>query len=168
MDANLITLSLLLPVAVVFDLRERRIPNGLVAVGLAFGLALGALDGGVHELGARFIGALFGLAVLFPFFALRLVGAGDVKLMAAVGSLTGPAPLLPIALFTFIAGGVLALVALAVTRSAGTALGNLKALLVAASFRVSPQDLGLRTAVRVPYAVAIAAGVAGWAMFVRG
>lgn len=165
MDKNLVMLSLLLLLAVACDLRERRIPNALIGVGLALGLVFGALAGGLNEVGSRSLGAFAGLAALFPFFALRMLGAGDVKLMAVVGSFTGASALLPILLYTFIAGGALALIAFAVTRSASTAFANLRMMLAAVALRVPGgiREMGFQTAVRLPYAIAIALGVGFWA-----
>jgi prepilin peptidase CpaA len=97
-------------VACATDLRSARIPNaltfGAVAAALLFHLL--APQGG----GAMFIGAglLAGLLVFFPFFALGALGAGDVKLMAALGAWIGWAATVQVALYGAIAGGVLAVV----------------------------------------------------------
>ena len=56
------------------------------------------------------LGLFVGLAVFFPLFALGAMGAGDVKLMAAVGAWIGAKPILYVALYGSVAGGVLALV----------------------------------------------------------
>src|SRR5512133_3237123 len=73
-----------------FDVRSHRIPNGLVVVGMATGVACNALvasgigfvsalhPGGLGVLGAV-AGALTGLALLFPLYLMRGMGAGDVK-----------------------------------------------------------------------------------------
>ena len=50
-----------------------------------------------------------GLAVFFPFFALGGMGAGDVKLMAAIGAWLGPGMALMTALYGAVAGGILAI-----------------------------------------------------------
>ena len=105
MHATLILLLLLLVVACWFDWRERRIPNGLIVSGMVAFAVAAMIDGGVAALLNAFAGFLAGLLVLLPFFALRLVGAGDVKLMAVVGGFTGAKALLPIVLYTFIAAG---------------------------------------------------------------
>jgi len=71
-------------------------------------------------------GLLVGLVVFFPFFALGGMGAGDVKLMAAIGAWLGPALAILTALYGAIAGGVLAI---AVALSSGylkTAFANLR------------------------------------------
>lgn len=86
--------------AVFCDLRWRKVPNLLVLAGvvgallsLAFGAALPGLDWP-----AAFVGSGAAFAVLLPFYALRLMGAGDVKFAAALGLWVGLAPLAPIAI----------------------------------------------------------------------
>ncbi len=75
------------------------------------------------------LGLLAGLLVFFPFFALGAMGAGDVKLMAALGVWIGWQPVLQVALFGAVAGGVLA-VGVALWRGyLRTALKNIGALL---------------------------------------
>lgn len=97
-------------VATVVDLRTRRIPNvltGAMAV-LGVGFAAAGLTG--VTLGASIIGLALGLALMMPGHLLGATGAGDVKLMGAVGAVAGPALVLNAFLLTAVAGGVLALV----------------------------------------------------------
>ena len=67
---------------------------------------------------------MFGFALMLPGHVLGATGAGDVKLMAAVGAIVGPAVVLKAFLFTAVAGGVLAVaVALRRRRLAATLAG---------------------------------------------
>jgi prepilin peptidase CpaA len=95
--------------ATVWDLRSRRIPNTLT-----FGAALAAVLvhaylGGVSGAGWAVAGWMVGVAFFFPIFALGGMGAGDVKLLAALGAWLGPGPVVWVALFSLIAGGVIGL-----------------------------------------------------------
>lgn len=104
-------LTVLLLAACVSDLRTRRIPNLLTlsgaGLGLVLGLILGGASGGLGALG----GLAIGFAALIPFYALGGLGAGDVKLMAAAGSLLGsPLESLHAVLYSAVAGAVLSLV----------------------------------------------------------
>ena len=97
-------------IAAVWDLRTRRIPNFLT-----FGAALAAIaahgySGGVFGAGWSLTGWLVGVAFFFPIFALGGMGAGDVKLLAALGAWLGPGAAMWVALFSLLAGGVLGLV----------------------------------------------------------
>lgn len=97
-------------VAAIWDLKSRRIPNVLT-----FGAALAAIvaHGSVEGLsgaGWSAAGWLVGVAFFLPFFALGGMGAGDVKLLAALGAWLGPGATVWVALYSLIAGGVLGLV----------------------------------------------------------
>jgi len=94
-------------VAALIDVRTGRIPNVLTASTAAFGLLLAA-GGGMTALTAALIGGAAGLALMTPGYLLGGTGAGDVKLMAALGTLLGPAATVWAFLLTAIAGGALA------------------------------------------------------------
>jgi len=111
---TLFVLSVGLAVAVYTDVRTRRIPNWLTA-GIAaagFGMAMGG--GSVSPLQAM-LGLLAGLALMMPGHVIGATGAGDVKLLAAIGAVLGPDMTLRAFLYSAIAGGVFAL-AIAVRR----------------------------------------------------
>ena len=102
-------------VAVVFDLRTRRIPNILTFGAAAAALIYAVYDGGLSGLGLAAAGWLAAAALFFPFFALGGTGAGDVKLLAALGAWLGPIESVWLAMFAAMAGGVLGL-AVAIAR----------------------------------------------------
>jgi prepilin peptidase CpaA len=157
-------LAVLVIAAALFDLRTRRIPNWLCAAGLLAGFACQIAE--LHWEGAReaTLGAALALLVYIPLFALRAVGGGDVKLMAAVGSLAGPKAWLAIFLITAIAGGVIALVIIAVKGRTGRTMRNVGILLTElvhfrAPYRVEPElDVSSGRGLRLPHGCAIAAG----------
>lgn len=95
--------------ACVTDVRSRRIPNvltfGAALAGVAFHAAAPGGQGLVHALGGWGVGVLI---FLLP-FVLGGMGAGDVKLVAALGAWLGPVEALWLALYTGVAGGVMAL-----------------------------------------------------------
>jgi prepilin peptidase CpaA len=98
----------ILCIAVFFDQRTRKIPNWLVLVGLITAMLLQISASGFAGFKQSLFGAAICLIAFFPFFALRLLGAGDVKLLTAVGAFLGPSQALIAILFTMMAGGVLA------------------------------------------------------------
>lgn len=107
----------LLVVASVSDLRSRRIPNKVVAWLAVLGLVFSTTTlPGFRGLLFGLAGLGVGFAIWFPFYPLRLLGAGDVKLFAAASAWLGPALTFKAALIAMIAGGVLALVVLALQR----------------------------------------------------
>jgi prepilin peptidase CpaA len=151
-------------VACWFDVRTRRIPNQLTFPAAALGMAAAtAAHGGPGALSSA-VGLLVGMMLFFPMFALRGLGAGDVKLMGALGAWVGATTVLGVAFYTTLAGGVLALALIVKHRYGGQAVRNLWLLLT--HWRVSglrPLDaLTLETAKgpKLPYALPIAVGLA--------
>lgn len=110
----------------VSDCRRRRVPNTLVAAGLFAAIAC-ALAGrgpfGVAPLPAMF-GAAVGLVALIPFFAMRVMGAGDVKVFAVLGVWCGAPALVGLWLAASIAAAVHALVLLVIARRSGHVLSR--------------------------------------------
>lgn len=100
-------------VAVEHDVRRMRIPNWLTFGGLAVALAVAGITAGGGGLLAALAGAGLALALTFVPFALRWLGAGDVKAMMVLGALWGPEPLVPTLFWIVLAGGALAIALLA-------------------------------------------------------
>ena len=148
-----VVLLTVLATASLFDLRERRIPNAITFPSVALGLGLGALLFGLDGLLESAKGAGLGLAMLFPLFVLRWMGAGDVKLMAAVGALKGPEFVFFACLWSAVFGGAFALVGLIRSRRLGLAVAHLYYSRIFA-----PTDGSFISAWRVPYGPAIALG----------
>src|SRR5690349_17759206 len=111
---NIGFLLLLLLAAAWSDIRSRRIPNLLVFPGAIIGLLLHALlqqeTGGLGILGSL-AGLGTGLVLLLPLYLLRIMGAGDVKLMAMTGAFLGAQETVGALLCVLLAGGGLALAA---------------------------------------------------------
>lgn len=96
----------LLAVAVVSDLRTHRIPNWLCLFGFSAGLGLQTWLGGAHGMVQALLGAGVGLLAFMPFYLLRAMGAGDVKLLMAVSTVLGPEGALIGTVFSLLAGGL--------------------------------------------------------------
>ncbi len=175
-DVRSATLVLLLVAAAVIDVRTMRIPNWLTVCGALIGLALNAalqwqllgphwaVDGLLWALG----GMAAGLALLLPLYLLRVMGAGDVKLMAMVGAFVGLQQIVPAVLCVFIAGGVFALATAVWRRSLRRLTTNVadvvQSMAVAAFAGIRPsgglapgQSIG-----RLPYGLSICAGTLAW------
>jgi prepilin peptidase CpaA len=176
----LIILCCFLALAVWNDLRTRRIPNALVfggaLLGLLFNAALPAGEGlfiapfgGIGLLKAL-AGLAVGLCLLLPMYAMRALGAGDVKLMAMIGAFTGPAAVAGITLLTLLAGGVLALLVAGVNGRLKPMLYNTWHLIKYSMLRslageVPKMEAPATPSGRLPYAVAIAAGAAPYLIY---
>ena len=88
--AGQVLLAILAIIAAVFDVRSRRIPNRLVLAGIVAGLAWNVFEYGLSGFARAGEGLGLGFILYFPLFLLRARGAGDVKLLAAIGTITGP------------------------------------------------------------------------------
>lgn len=171
-----------LAIAVFTDLRTRRVSNAVVVAGAVVALiasGLGTASNGATPGTGGFVGLLsalagiaVGFAALFPLYALRAMGAGDVKLMMMVGAFLGPMNTLGAVVLTFLAGGVLAIVMALWQRSYRQLATNLRFMLTTSAVRVAGGDSPrfeplAQTAGRMPYAVAIAAGTVLQLILVR-
>ncbi len=96
---------------VIFDVRERRIPNWLNFLAIGVGFLLHGWNG-VSSFLNSFYGCLLGLGLFIVPFVLGWIGAGDVKLMGALGALLGVTLVPRMTLYAILAGGVLALFSL--------------------------------------------------------
>ena len=104
-------LSLLLPLTAIityFDVRYRRIPNLFVLATLVGGLIINAGTGGAGGLLASAGGCLVAFVLMFVLHLFGAMGAGDVKLFAAVGAVFGTQLVVPLFLVVLLTGGVLA------------------------------------------------------------
>lgn len=143
--------------ATIVDVRTRRIPNELTAAMAVTGLGLAATGmSGVSLLGSA-IGLALGVALMLPGHVFGGTGAGDVKLMAAIGAIVGPATVVTAFFFTAIAGGVLAIAVAAQRRRLGTTLAG-TGKLVAATIGGADKLAEPIAARRFAYGPAIAIG----------
>jgi len=171
------TVALTLVMALETDLLQNRIPNVLVLLALLAGLVLneagpangregmfsyfpGAL-GGAQAL----LGALVGLGLFLPLYLAGAMGAGDVKLLAALGAFAGPMEVVGVALCIAASGGVLALAITLLRRKTGVVLANVIRIFDGLLHPGLPGprfDPATQTVLRMPYALAFALGVAGY------
>ena len=103
--------ALLIPLALIiayYDVRYRRIPNPFVLAGLVGGLVINALAGGLWGLAASVGGCLLAFGVMLVLHIFGAMGAGDVKLFAAVGAILGVKLVLPTFFVVVLTGGLLA------------------------------------------------------------
>jgi Flp pilus assembly protein protease CpaA len=97
------------------DLRRFRVPNAVTLPLLASGLVYHAATAGWPGLRLGLVGAGFGFAVLFVPYALGIMGAGDVKLLAGIGAWLGQPLTSDVLLASVICGGLYALLLTATT-----------------------------------------------------
>lgn len=146
-----------------WDLRTRRIPNALTFGAAIAAAVFHALTGGAAGLATTAAGWGLGVALFLPFFALRGLGGGDVKLLGAIGAWLGPAAVLYVAFYSTLAGGLFGVVVAVRTRYLRQALRNLKFLgtfwLTVGLQPVESVSLDQKDTPRLAYAVPVLAGL---------
>lgn len=148
-------------IAVVFDLRVRRIPNPLIIIAVAFALTYHVHQSGYAGLIFCLQGFSIGMVLLLLPFMMGGIGAGDVKLLAAIGAIKGSVFVFNTFLWMAIWGGVIAVIILIRQKRLMATLSRLKhgfmlAQLGAVRFNesLSKEEFS----VYYPYGVAIALG----------
>lgn len=156
-----------LAIASVTDVRSRRIPNKLVMwmalLGLVFSVISLPLPIGVTR---ALVSCLLGFALWIPFHALRMLGAGDVKLFAAASCWLAPSQVFAAALLSALAGGILSLVGLVIAHGLGLTTFRIAHLARDPRLLATPLPVpaGRKT---LPYGLAMAVGLAVVAWFPR-
>jgi prepilin peptidase CpaA len=151
--------ALLAAVAGYTDYRWRRIPNWLTVPGLLVGIAINSIAYGWHGTKESLLGAGLGLLVLLPFVLLRSLGAGDWKLIGALGAFLGPQQLITVLFATLLIAGIMALILIIWKKRVRQTLRNIGRLLGAlVSLHLPGQDVSLDNpeALKIPFGIALA------------
>jgi prepilin peptidase CpaA len=170
METHQVAVLILAGLACICDLRTRRIPNALTFGGAALASLYWLVAGGRIGLLTSLGGWATGAALFFPMFALGGMGAGDVKLAACLGAWLGPTTTLFVALYSALAGGVMAVAVALATGYFKTAVRNVWLLLAhwqVVGVRPLPElTLEQSRGPRLPFALPIAGGAIA-AMWLR-
>lgn len=141
------------------DWRYRRIPNWLTVPGLLAGIAVNAITGGSPGAKTSLLGAGLGLLLLLPFVVIKALGAGDWKLIGAIGACLGSARLIEVLIGSVLVAGVMAAGMIIYKGRARQALVNMGHMLRAflTMHLPGPQvSLDNPDAVKIPFGVAVA------------
>ena len=151
-----------LTIAAVFDIRKRIIPNWLTGLGLVLGIVANVWSTGLVGLRESLLGLAVGFGVMLPGYLIGGLGGGDVKLMAAIGSMVGPDALVNSWIGSVLVGGVVSLGLMVYHRRLGNALRiawhNLRIFYMKAFYRLDMPFVGLGRRFTMPYAIAIVGG----------
>jgi prepilin peptidase CpaA len=91
------------------DLHTRRIPNTITFTGAGFGVLLHSFSDGLPGMLFALAGLAVGIACLLPGYVFGQTGAGDAKLLGAVGTILGPGSTFLAGIASVLAGAILAL-----------------------------------------------------------
>ena len=148
--------------AAIHDRRSHRIPNLLTYPTMVVGLAVHGLTSGLDGLFFSAGGLALGIGILILPYLMGMMGAGDAKLMGAVGAILGPGGVFVAFLFTCVAGGIYALILLTIRHEYGKESIRrcgmvLKTFIYTGQF-VSIPASEKKDGPKLPYGVAIALG----------
>jgi prepilin peptidase CpaA len=168
-----ILLGILVAIAAIFDIRSRRIPNWLVLAGLIVGVGWNVYSSEWSGLLRAAEGLGLGFILYFPLYLIRARGAGDVKLLAAVGAVVGPGNCWWIFLLTAVLGGAIALILLMFRGRMRKTLFNVGMIIedllhFRAPYRSSDElDVTTNKGLRLPHGAMIAVGTLAFLYIAR-
>jgi len=84
-----VIVGILVSIAMIYDIRQYRVPNPLIFSGLILGFAWQIFSHGIWGVKIWFVSGIVVWMILFPFVLLRMFGAGDVKLFMVIGVFLG-------------------------------------------------------------------------------
>jgi prepilin peptidase CpaA len=155
----LVSLAILLTVALYTDIKYQRLPNYLTFSGMAVGIFYHVIFGNGFLFSVK--GLVLGTALLFIPYFLGGMGAGDAKLMGAVGAFLGAEGVFKAFILTALAGGIYAIILMIIHGCLFEALKRygmmLKVFLTIGEFIYLPPPEEIRK-IRLCYGIAIAAG----------
>jgi prepilin peptidase CpaA len=164
MNAQIIWISALafsFPAGVI-DWRTRKIPNWLTVSGFAIGVGIHAWLGAWHGVLTSLEGAGLALAILLPLVVLRALGAGDWKLMGAIGALLGPMMMLFVLLASIVVTAGMAVLRMMQAGKVKSTLVNVVTLVKGfATFGLKPNpqiSLDNPQLMKIPFGVGAAIG----------
>lgn len=153
-----VLLGLLLGLSIYFDSRYRRIPNKLTFSVIVLALFLHTIEGSVGGLLFSLKGLALGIALLLIPFSTGGMGAGDVKLLGAIGAVIGPNYVLWSIIYGAMSGGIIAAIILMRHKKLIPVLKHLWLLFCLKICKVKTHmDINI-TNIRFPYGIAIAIG----------
>ena len=156
-------------IGLITDFRSKRIPNALTFSAVAAGLMYHLTTGGSTMVLQSVEGMMLGLGLFMIAYLMGGMGAGDAKLVGALGAMLGPRAIVNVALFTAIAGGIYALGIIILRRESKNVIRNginsLGVFVLTRDFSLlsTPTERGMP---KLCYAAAIAAGTMLYAVLV--
>lgn len=171
-DPLMVVLFALLTIAAVSDCRSFRIPNWLTMGGTLFALAYSVIFPSVlhPDFFSALGGCALGLVLMLPLYALKVMGAGDAKLMAMTGAFLGVSEVWQAVIVVFIVGGVAAFAFALYRKALRKMLGNLKSIINLAMLSAATGGgAGVHiqagaTIGRMPYGLSICVGTIGYVL----
>jgi prepilin peptidase CpaA len=148
--------------AVLQDIGSYKIRNITSVIGLAAGLVLNLILDGPKGLLLSIFAAGIPFVLLITFFALRMLGAGDIKLFCAIGAVMGIRFILMTMIFSFLSGGIIAIILIIIRGNCSDRLRHLaeyiKACFLTRSFQPYTDFNNKNDGSKFHFSIAIAVG----------
>lgn len=148
--------------AILHDIREYRIKNYIPLCFISFGFLYQLSWGGPAALCAGLLGLVIPFLLLFPLYVLKMLGAGDIKLLCSLGLLLGPGDILLSILYSFLSGGFLALLLMACRKNLHIRLRQVLSYFTSCVLTMSMmpyEEVDRRHQARMHFSIPIALGV---------
>ena len=163
--------AVLLLLALISDIKTFRIKNSITYPFIAAGAITGLFSHGLDGLFQSILGAFLPGLALTALYALKMMGAGDIKLFCAIGAITGAKFALWSIAFSFIAGGIIAAIIMVFRKNAlqrfKCFLNYVKTCFLTLSLRPYGDFGDNGAGAKFPYACAAALGAAMAGVFAR-
>lgn len=111
-------LVMLLILSLICDIKTKKIKNAIILPFMIVGFITGFCENGVSGFINSLCGIVFPVLIMFPLFMLRMLGAGDIKCFGSIGAIMGMSFVINSIIYSFIAGGILALIIISVNKNA--------------------------------------------------
>lgn len=105
-----VCMIIILVIASILDMRYYKVSNKLILIGLSIGCLMSLHSDGVRGMLYSLVGILLPVVLLFILFCIKVIGAGDIKLLSVVGSMYGAKFVLQCTVMAFLVGGIISLI----------------------------------------------------------
>lgn len=116
MVLKLLTLFLMTSIATYTDIKENKIKNKHLLIFIIIGMILSIVSNGILGLKDSLLGIIIPFLLLFIFFVFRMLGAGDIKLFCAIGSIMGVSFVINNIIYSFLLAGIVVILKLLLTK----------------------------------------------------
>ena len=116
MIIKIVLLVLIISISAYTDIKENKIKNKYLLIALILGLVMSTLTNGIVGAKDSLLGIIIPFLILFIFFVMRMLGAGDIKLFCTIGSIMGLNFVINNIMYTVFSTGIVIIVKLIVSK----------------------------------------------------
>lgn len=155
---KVILLLLLVSIATYTDIKENKIKNKQILLFILLGIVLSILLGGFSGLKDSLLGIIVPFLLLFIFFVFRMLGAGDIKLFCAIGSIMGVNFVINNIIYSFLLAGIVVILKLLFTKKIISTFKGIYYYFANMFLTQSVSEFESTTNDKFPFAIAILLG----------